>query len=180
MKRYFILLLALLVIGCSRQNNKVIVAKINNYEISKEEFEGEFKESAFARFDTLESRKDFLNNLINRKLIMQDAQSKGLDKDKSFLKMIERFWEQSLLKLALDKKSKEIAGAVVIDDRIIKQAYDKMIKDGVTDVPYDQAYNRIKWELMRARQSQIMDNWVTQLRQTANIKVNYGLLEKNK
>ena len=55
---------------------------INNYKITTEKFERDFKESAFAVNDTQESRKEFLHALVKRKLILQDAQARGLDKDK--------------------------------------------------------------------------------------------------
>ena len=111
MRKYLIITLAVLMIaGCKCQaKDKQILARINNYEITKQEFLEEFKDSAYGVSDTEESRKSFLENLINRKLILQDAQRQGLDKDSAFLKSIERFWEQSLLKVMLDKKSKDIS-----------------------------------------------------------------------
>ena len=112
------------IVSCGRvAKEKIALVKINNYEISKEEFEDEFKASSFGRIGNLASRKEFLDNLINRKLILQDAQRRGLGQDKGFLKMIERFWEQSLLKLALDKKSKEIAGSALVSDKTIEEGY---------------------------------------------------------
>ncbi len=182
MKKYGIILCMLLFIfGCSRQpDNKRVLAKINNYEITQEEFEEEFKASSFSRTDTLESRKEFLNNLINRKLILQNAQGKGLDKDKDFLKMIERFWEQSLIKLALDKKSKEIAGSVFVSDKTIEETYQNMLKEGKTDKSYDQMYGQIKWEIVKTQESQMMNDWVAELHKQANIIINYDLLEHKK
>ena len=182
MKKYALLLFVLmLAAGCGRlPKDKVILAKINNYEITQDEFEQEFKDSGFGRVDTLESRKDFLNTLINRKLILQDAQKKGLDKDKSFLNMIERFWEQSLLKLTLDKKAKEVAGSVLVSDREIQETYDTLFKNGKTDKSYDQMYQQIKWEITRSKETQAMNNWVAQLRKKGEIKISSDLLKQNK
>jgi PBP1b-binding outer membrane lipoprotein LpoB len=182
MKKYAIILLtALFIFGCAgKPKDKKVLVKVNNYEITPEEFEEEFKESAYARNDTLESRKEFLNLLVNRKLILQDAQSKNLDKDRDFLKMIEKFWEQSLLKLALDKKSKEIAGLAQVSDKAIEEAYQKMLKEGKTDKTYEQMYNQIKWEIIREKETQLMDEWIERLREKSNIKVNYELLKQGK
>lgn len=180
MKRNLIILVSVLfVLGCSSkaQTKKVILAKVNNYEITKEEFEQEFKNSPYGRVDTLESKKEFLQNLINRKLILQDAEAKGLDKEEGFLKMIERFWEQSLLKLALDKKTKEIAGAAFVSDKTVEEAYQNMYKDGKTDKTYDQMYNQIKWEITKLKEAQMLNNWMSGLRNKAEIKVNESLLK---
>jgi peptidyl-prolyl cis-trans isomerase C len=132
MRKYLIIILAVLMIGgCKCQaKDKQVLARINNYEITKQEFDEEFKDSAYGVSDTEESRKSFLDNLINRKLVLQEAERQGLDKDSAFLKSIERFWEQSLLKVMLDKKSKDIsmlknAGKIEVED-----AYDGWI-DGL-------------------------------------------------
>ena len=131
MRRYLIITLAILMIfGCKAQaKNGQILAKINNYEITKQEFEEEFKNSGFSVSDTEDSRKSFLDTLINRKLVLQEAQRQGLDKDKAFLKSIERFWEQSLLKVMLDKKSKDISLLKGADKKEVEDAYDGWIED---------------------------------------------------
>ena len=93
MKKYLSLLFVMLLLtGCSRSPvQKDILAKVNNYEITRSEFEGEFKVSPYGKTDTPESRRDFLNTLIDRKLILQYAQQKDYDKEKGFLRMIEKF-----------------------------------------------------------------------------------------
>jgi hypothetical protein len=114
--------------GCKCQaKDRQVLAKINNYEITKQEFEEEFMDSGFGAYDTEESRKSFLDNLINRKIVLQEAQGQGIDKDEAFLKSIERFWEQSLLKAMLDKKSKDIALLKGADKKEAEDAYDNWI-----------------------------------------------------
>ena len=105
-------LTAAFISGCSKcpSGTKAaeVVVSINNYDITRDEFETLFRESAYGKSDTPESRREFLGNLIDRKLILQYAQKEGLDREGAFLKMIESFWEQSLLKVALDRKNREI------------------------------------------------------------------------
>lgn len=182
MKKYALLLFAVMfILGCGRSpKDKMVLAKINNYEISREEFEEEFKASSFGRIDTLDSRKEFLNTLIDHKLILQDAQEKDLDKDKNFLKMIQRFWEQSLLKLTVDKKTKEVSGSALVSDKTIEETYNRLLKEGKTDKTYEQMYQQIKWEVTKLKETQAMNNWVEGLRQKAHIKVNYDLLNEKK
>ena len=146
MRRYLIIVLAVLMIaGCKCQaKDKQILAKINNYEITKQEFEEDFRNSGFSVSDTEESRQSFLDNLVNRKLVLQEAQRQGLDKDKAFLKSIERFWEQSLLKVMLDKKSKDISMLKDAGKKEVEDAYDGWI-EGLrknSDIKID--YNLLK------------------------------------
>ncbi len=170
--------ISIILVGCVGQSKPEVLAKINNYEISPQEFEEEFKASPYAKVNTIESRKEFLNNIVNRVLILEDAQKNNLDKGKNFLKMIQRFWEQSLLKLALDKKSQEIAGSVQIIDRNIEEVYKKLIAEGKTTKTYEQMYKQIKWEITKAKETQSMNDWINQLNKKADIKINYDLLKK--
>lgn len=130
MKNKMIILFGVMFIAgctCPLPKDKKALAKINNYEITQEEFEEQFKDSPYSRDNTLEARNDFLKVLIGQKLILQDAQAKGLDKKEEFLKMIEKFWEQSLLKLALQTKSLEIASSAKLKDN--QQGQDQLMND---------------------------------------------------
>jgi PBP1b-binding outer membrane lipoprotein LpoB len=152
MKRYMtILFLLFLAAGCCRAPEpKDALARVNNYEITKEEFNDEFKASRVSKSDSPGAKKEFLENLINRKLILQDAQAKKLDRDANFLKSIQRFWEQSLLKLAIEKKVNETAASPSMSEREAKEAEERLLND-----------------------------WIAALRKKANISVNYNMLEKN-
>ena len=155
-KRSYLLPLFLAVIflsGCcqapSGGGNEEVVVSINSYNITRSEFEKEFKDSAYSKADTTDARKNFLEGLINRKLILQQAQADGLDKEKSFLKTIEKFWEQSLLKIALDRKTGEI----------------------------DAKLSASGWDAKRKEESKLMDDWINGLRSKASIKVKEDILK---
>lgn len=175
----FLLLLILAVSGCGKPapKDKQIIAKINNYEIAKEEFDDEFRLSPYSRNASFNSRKEFLNTLINRKLILQDAEAKGIDRDKDFLKAVERFWEQSLLKLVLERKTNEIAGAVTVTDKEIEALYNKLKEEGKTDKSYEQLYSQLKWEITRIKETRMLGDWVNSLRNKSDIKLNLDLLK---
>jgi len=178
MKKYcFIFLVILAAVGCAKKNPEVILAKVNNYEISLNEFEEEFKNSASGMADTLDSRKEFLNNLINRKVILQEAQRQNLDKEGDFLKLIEKFWEQSLLRVTLERKLKEVTSSIVISDKAIKDTYDKLKEKGRIVKPYDEIYPQLKWDIMKLKEAEVVNQWVDNLRKKSKINVNYDLLK---
>ena len=147
----FLLLLIWPLGCCPTTHKKQILAKVNNYEITLAEFDEEFKNSPFNKDNNPESRAEFLQFLINRKLILQDAEAKGLDRNKDFLKMIGNFWEQSLLKLALEKKSREISTAISVSDA--------------------------EWDINREKETAAMDDWVAKLKKQAHIQINEALLK---
>ena len=110
MNRLLFCLMVLGVIGCGNSqplSSHDVVAQVGNYVITRQEFEEAYKDSSYGAQGTLASRKTFLNNMINQKLILLDAEKKGLDKNKEFLKMVENFWQQSLLTIAMQEKVRE-------------------------------------------------------------------------
>jgi len=186
MKKYLrmfisLVLLTSIISGCGEKSkHDIIIAKVNSYEITKNKFELEFKDSAYGRVDSSESRQAFLDNLINQKLILQYAEKLGLDRDDSFIGMIERFWEQSLLKIALDIKTKEIIRTVTVSDKEVEDAYHSMAREGSANKPYDEMYAQMKKEMLSIKQSQAMSDWIKNLRKEADIRIDNGLLKKDK
>jgi len=181
MKRYIIFLfgLSIIILGCAKQKEpEPILAKVNDYEITLVEFQERFKNSSYAINDTLKSRKDFLDMLINQKLMLQQAQADGLDKTQDFLRSIERFWEQSLLTRVLEKKSNEISGPIIVNNKEIEERYKILEQEGKADKPYDQMYSQIKWELTRVKGTDLMNRWLDELHSKSQIVINYDLLKK--
>ena len=148
-----VLVAFLFVNGCGPKpgvgTGQEVAVSINDYKITRGEFEREFKNSVYGLTNTAESRQNFLNTLIDRQLLLQYAQKEGFDKERAFLDTIERFWEQSLLKIVLDKKMLEIAS--------------KNLATG--------------WEIQRAEDAKQMNNWMSELRKGARIKVNEDALK---
>jgi parvulin-like peptidyl-prolyl isomerase len=51
-----------------------------------------------------ESRQDFINSIITKELLIQEAQRSGIDKEETFRRSIQSFYEQSLVKVMMDRK----------------------------------------------------------------------------
>jgi hypothetical protein len=110
MNRLFLCLVMTILAGCGNSQptpSQDVIAKIGDYVITREEFDDAYKDSAYGDQGTYASRRTFLNNMINQKLIILDAENRGLDKNKEFLRMVENFWQQSLLTMAMQEKSRE-------------------------------------------------------------------------
>ncbi len=161
---------SVLIWGCrGKDGANDIALRVNNFVMTGEELEEEFEETGMP--GCLLDKRKFLDDLINRKLILQEAQRRGLDKQKEFLKAIERFWEQSLLKIMINRKSKEIADQISVTDREIESRYEDMLKQGLVSKPLSESYNEIKWQVLRNKQTQALNAWVGQLRQKAKIEI---------
>ncbi len=123
--------------GCaSNTNNEEIVAQVNDYQLTVSDFKGEISDDVYVKAvsKTPEERKQIiLDNIVTRKILLQKAQEEGLDKNKAFMREIERYWEQALIKMLLDKKQKEIARETIvtqqeIDKECIKARKEKLVE----------------------------------------------------
>ena len=124
---------------------------INAYKLSAEQFEELYREYGSGD-DTSKSRMEFLDNLITRKLLLQEAQRLGLDTQKEFLRSIENFWEKSLLTLVVEHKMKEAKMAA------------GSTKEG-------SAGDAAAWRARKQNESRLMDEWTQDLIRKANIQI---------
>jgi len=110
-------------------NGEGIVARINSYKMSAADFKDRVEfllTSKYLSVEPNQAKEELLNELINRNVLLQEAQRQDLDKQKAFMREIERYWEQSLLKLLLRKKSQELSEKIIVDDSEAIEEYRRM------------------------------------------------------
>ncbi|MCK5707908.1 MAG: peptidyl-prolyl cis-trans isomerase [Candidatus Aureabacteria bacterium] len=130
----FLLLLFLLLfsLSCGSKKDKEssqLLAKINEYDLTVADFANEAELTISNRdifSDTYSAKQAFLDELITKKVLLQEAQKNNFDKEKVFMKEIERYWEQALLKVLLKRKFEELSNAVQISDKELQHEYNKM------------------------------------------------------
>ncbi|WP_370655245.1 EpsD family peptidyl-prolyl cis-trans isomerase [Sphingomonas aurea] len=112
---------AIAVAGCKRSATGQVVAVVNGEEISLSELNGELK-NAPQGADKDVVRAQALQNLINRKLLVQQARERGIDKDPDFLQRERRMDDQVLIEMLGQQVTKNVStpGAAEID-RFIAQ-----------------------------------------------------------
>jgi hypothetical protein len=52
----------------------------------------------------MQGKSDFIDSLITKELLIQESQREGIDKEEPFRRSIQNFYEQSLMKLLMDRK----------------------------------------------------------------------------
>ncbi|MGD9015595.1 MAG: SurA N-terminal domain-containing protein [Candidatus Omnitrophota bacterium] len=176
MKRFTFLVLAMFIftgLGCAKKEKAAI--NIGDIRITAEEFNKAFEASRSVSAGVAE-RKEFLDTFISRKLILKEAEKLGLDKDDKFLQSIQLFWEQSLLKLILANKMKELAANIIIDEREIEDYYQMRKAENYPDKELSEVYEVIKILLYRKKQTEAVQDWAASLKNKANIEIDYKLL----
>ena len=99
------------------------LVRINDHVITLEEFEQEMEQlPAIAKLQIIseEGKRKFLQDLINRELLLQEARKKGLDKDKEILANVEMF-KKGLIINALQEEL--CAGKDEVSDDEVKAYY---------------------------------------------------------
>lgn len=157
--------------SCARQTKSEDAALvINSYTITANEFNELFKEVNIE--DTPKARQAFLNNLIARKLLLQEAEREGLDKQKDFLKAVENFWQQSLIKIMVDKKVKEISSTLQVSDKEVEDFYNGWkAQNPDDDTKLNDVRESIMQRLLREKQGNIVNSWIRGLRDKSNVNI---------
>jgi hypothetical protein len=85
---------------------------INNVSISEEKINRLFSQ----RSRYLDS-KDFIHSVVIRQLLIQEAVKSGIQKEESFRQSVQDFYEQSLIKIVMDRKYDALNPE--IDERLV-------------------------------------------------------------
>ena len=159
-------------LGCSaRQADDAKAISINGHQIGANEFKELFLEARESIGDNALDPQVFLDSLINRKLLLQEAEREGLDKQKKFLKTIQRFWEQSLLKLVVDNKVTEASKSITVTDKEVKDYYDQFVKENPEAKPFNEAAPIIHAQMLKQKQAEVITAWIEGLRKKSQVRV---------
>ena len=118
---------ALLFFGCARgsstdDKDARAIAIINGYRLTVEDLRQE------RLTNPPKPEKELLEDLIIRKLLIQEAQDQDFDKESAFTREIEKYWEQALLKLLIQRKTEEFSREIGIKgdearDELVRQRF---------------------------------------------------------
>jgi len=177
MKRIiFLVLIAFTMFGCGKSDDGLkTVIKIDNMRFSKNEYEKAYQNSFFAKMPE-GGRKAFLDVFVARKLMLKEAEKMNLDKDPKFLNDIQSFWEQSLLKNVLDKKSEEPSFQPSVSEDEIKDFYALHKDKEFEGKSFDQVKDQIDTFIFRNKQQQLVQLWIEDLSKKSAIDIDYEML----
>lgn len=163
--------------GCSADSSpdKKVVAQINKYKMTIEDLKYEFKNAPYDEIELLKTengKKKYLEGIIEKEVLLQEAQRQVIDREKDFMKSIENYWEQALLRILLERKSKEISNLISVYDNEIEEYY----KDSGENLPLSKVKNEIRDIIKEKKQTEAMDNWINELKKRSYIKVDENVL----
>ena len=164
--------------GYGSKPKELVVFSVDGYNVTLSEFNEGFDRSDYSeREDIAQARVEYAQHLIDQKLILLDAQKKGLDKDQEFLKSIEHLWEQSLTTVALGRKLRSIKSGLTLSEQELRRFYENMVKGGITTRSYEDVYPQIKAQAQKQMESRLLDEWIQSLHANARIDINKAVLK---
>jgi len=183
-KRTLYLLLFLLSLGifrCSQQGPEEgkILARINDYNLTLNEFQSQLTAELELDKDfklTKEARREFLEGLIEKELLIQEAKRLHLDRKERFIKAIERYWESTLIRDLMELKGQEITQRTYISQEEIEDYYKELQRSGEPLPPLKESEEDITKELRERKKTRMLDEWIDDLRKKAKIEINQELL----
>ena len=166
--------------GCSSGREDLDVktlARVNKGRIMVEDLRYELKNAPYDEAYLLKAksgRRDYLDRLVEKEILLQEAQRQGLHRGKDFMKSIEGYWEQALLKILLERKSDEISDLTHVSDDEIEEYYSN--SENRTFFPKTKA--DIKKTIRRKKETEAMNVWIEELKKQSYIKINEEILEE--
>lgn len=180
MKLLFVLaVLFSFITGCSPGNNKAekkIVAQVNKYKMTAEDLKYEFKNiphGAAPLLKTENGRKQYMESFIEKEVLLQEAQRQAIDREKDFMKSIESYWEQALLRILLERKSREVSNLTHVYDSEIEDYY----KASGEDAPLSKVKNEIIDAIKHKKEEDAINAWINELKNKSYIKVDDKAVE---
>ena len=176
-----IIILVFQLFSCSQGDNKEkkILASINDFDLTQEEFitklavELEMDEELKL---TKEAREDFLESIIKKELLIQEARKRALDKNKDFMRTIERYWEATLIRNLMEVKGKEITKTILVSQEETEKRYNEL-KQNDPDFPTFQMMEKeLSQQIREEKKTEKLAAWMDGLRKNAKIKIDHDLL----
>jgi hypothetical protein len=186
-KKLFYLYISVLLFhlsGCGSQQdeNEKILAKINDYQLTLKHFNTLLTANLEYEKDfklTQEAKEQFLNSLIEKELLIQQAMKLKLDRKERFISAIERYWQATLIKNLFELKGKEIEKSVYITQEEIEAQYEKMKHSQADLPPLPDIKEKIANKIKEEKKTKDFSRWIQDLKQNAKIEIDQKLLSKN-
>lgn len=172
--RWF-LLLTLLLFGCEQEaiNKDKELLRINNCSISKDEVAAKLKyESDLnSNFYLVPGcKKEFLNDLIQSQLLIQEAKRQKIDEREVFRQTIQRYWESTLIRDLLEEKGRQFRNASVVTEQEIIDYYNTH-KEFLPPQPMPEMQKEIADKIVEQKVGERLASWIKDLKKDAKIYI---------
>jgi len=169
--------------SCSQDKSgqDLVLAQINDYALTLNEFNTQLKEELEYDKDfklNHDARKRFLDQIITKELLIQEAKRRELDREDKFIRAIERYWEATLIRDLMALEGQAIEKRTVVSQEEIEARYGAMLKSDPNQPPLASLQDQIAQEIINERKQRSLEEWIDRLKTQAQISVNERLITK--
>lgn len=179
-----IFLLSALICGCMEANtdhqDNNTIARINGYHLPLDEYESKLvreMEYDLSYKTTDKARKEFLNVLIKKEILVQEAVKLKLNRRTVFKAAIEKYWEATLVKTLMEEQAEQINKTTYITENEIREKYEQLKLKNASLPPFKQMEKDIALAIKEEKKTLLMDQWINALTEKADVRINQTLLK---
>jgi hypothetical protein len=179
-----LLLLCLHLSCCAREEKEEsqLLAKINDYSLTLDEFHAQLAAELEMDKDfklTEAAKRQFLEGLVRKELLIQEAKKRKLDREEKFMRAIERYWESTLIRDLMEAKGQEIEKKAIVSQEEIELRYKEMKKADPELPPFEEMREVLAKKTLGHKKQRGLEEWVDDLRKKAKVQINQELLSGN-
>jgi len=181
---WFLFIVCFSILCCAQEKieeNKAL-AKINDYVLTLDEFQVQLAQELQLDKEfklTKEAKNEFLDQLITKEILIQEAKRRKLDRKEKFIRAIERYWESTLIRDLMEMEGQKIEKRTVVSQEEIEMRYEEMKNLDENQPPLESIRQKISEKIMEDKKSRMLEEWVNHLKKKAKIEINQELLSKN-
>jgi len=152
--------------------------KVNHYQIGKADvdallkFEAELDSNFYVGNDT---RAEFIDSLIQKQLLIQEAKRQNFDQREKFRQTIQRYWESTLIRDLVAEKTEQIRKSVTVTKQEV-EAYYQNNKEFLGAGSFAELEPKLAKNVEDQKVSAELEAWIKKLRSQADIDIKDGEL----
>ena len=157
--------------GPDKDDNFLV--RVNDYTISGDEIDSQLKVEAKLDsnfYVSSDTRTEFVKDLIQKQLLIQEARKRKLDERELFRQTIQRYWESTLIRDLLAEKGKEIRKKTVVSEQEIKEYYEAN-KEFFEGQSFADVQKEIAEKVEDRKVTAGLQSWIGKLKSAAKIEI---------
>ena len=165
----------LVLTGCSADpgEKQDYLLKVNGYTIGGDEIDSRLKFEAKLNIDSYLSediRTEFIRNLIDSQLLIQEAKKQKLDQREVFRQTIQRYWESTLIRDLLAEKGEQLRKSTVVTQEEV-EAYYRSNKEFLPEGKLKDLQSELTKKIEDQKVSARLASWIEELKAGAKIEI---------
>lgn len=172
---YPVVILLFFTTGCSSESegDNDDFLQVDTFKMSEEEFNSQLKfetqvDSSFHLSE--KTRAEFMKDLIQTQLLIQEAKKLKRDEREKFRKTIERYWESTLIRDLINQKGDEIQSHTVVSEEEVTDYYN-INKDNLEKQSLSEQLPELRKKVEDEKVARKLKNWISGLKNSTKVTI---------